>query len=489
MAFDKNRDIIHVVIAIAIGLAIWLIVPPVNGLTAEGVIVLAVFVPTLYLWIMIGPISWVSILFLAVFVMTGIRAPGEVWAGSVGHPTFILVTVFMLFDNCLRETGAIRSLSDWFVTRKFTQGRPYLFLFMFFASNLVLGIIMQNLALAIMYVTLASNLCKSLGIKKGDSLYTVIMLGTVWGNAVNHIASPIAKSIPNIVIGLVDTNLGINLSYVQWLMIGIPFIAIMLVVIMLCVRIYNPDVTALENFDIDAFSKSVKPMGLRGKIAMGALVVLFLLIIIPEVLYMVRLRNALTDFMMGATITTWVIITIVVLNLVRIKDNGELKPVLNFSAAVKDVNFGLMFFIAAVIFAGSPVGAESAGIVAAVGSLLAPVAAALPTIGVIAMLCFFAIIMSNFMASTVVATIMFITGIALFTVPGFCIPPVAMAFVMVGSFAGSMGVIMPASTASTALYYGEHIEVKKCIVINILFLFFALIGAIALTPLAIAVFR
>jgi sodium-dependent dicarboxylate transporter 2/3/5 len=487
MTIKHNKDIIHVSIAVAIGLLIWFIVQPVNGLTTEGVTVLAVFIPTLYLWIMIGPISWVSILFLAVFAMTGIRTPGAIWAASVGHPTFILVTVFMLFDNCLRETGVIKYLADWFVSRKFAQGRPYLFLLMFFASNLILGIIMQNLALAIIYVTLASNLCKSIGIKKGDSLYTIIMLGTVWGNAVNHISSPIAKSIPNIVIGLVDTNLGINLTYVQWLMVGIPFIAVMIVVIIVCVRLYNPDVTALKNFDVVEFSKNVKPLGLRGKIAMSALIVLFLIIIIPEALDMAGFGNAVTDFAMSAGITTWVILIIVILNLIKTNEGGQLKPVMNFTVAVRDVNFGLMFFIAAVIFAGAPVGAESAGIVTAIGNLLEPVATLLPAIGIIALLCFFAIIMSNFMASTVVATIMFVTGVALFASQG--VSPVSMAFVMVGSFAASMGVIMPASTASTALYYGEHIETKKCIKINILFLLLTLIGIVALTPLAIAVFR
>lgn len=381
----KNKDILHIGISLIIGILIWLIVPPANGLTSEGVAVLAVFIPTLYMWITVGPISWVSVLFPAVFVMTGIRTPGAVWAGSVGHPTFMLVAVFLLFDNCLRETGAIKSMSDWFVTRKFTQHRPYLFLFMFFASNLVLGIFMQNLALAIMYVALASGLCKNIGVKKGDSLYTIIMLGTVWGNAVNHVASPIAKSIPNIIIGLADTNLGLTLTYVQWLMVGIPFLVIMLGVIMLCVRIYNPDVTALKNFNINEFGR--KPTGPRAKIAMVALAVLFSFIIIPVVLDMLGFGNVITDFVLNVSIVPWVVIVIVILNLIRVEENGEHKPVLNFTAAVRDVNLGLMFFIAAVIFAGSPLGAESAGIVAAIGNLLEPVAAVLPVIGIVALLC------------------------------------------------------------------------------------------------------
>jgi sodium-dependent dicarboxylate transporter 2/3/5 len=433
------------------------------------------------LWIALGPASWASIAFLAVFIMTGIRTPAQVWAGSLGHPAFMLVLVFMLFDNCLRETGAIKSMSDWFITRKFTRGRPYLFLFMFFASNLVIGLFMQNVALAIMYVALTHKLCTSLGVKKGDSLYTIMMLGTVWGNAVNHIASPIAKSIPNIIIGFADTNLGVTITYTQWLMAGIPFAALMLVVIMIGTRLYNPDVSALQNFDFDSFKPT--PLSRPGKIALLAMAMLFAIIVVPETMYIFGLGNAVTNFMMDVSVTAWAAVLVVVLCLIRVKD----APVMNFANATKELPVALLLFIAVVIFVGAPIGAESAGIIAWVGNIFAPVAEHLPTIGVVALLCLIAIILTNFLASTVVATVIFVMGTALLATPQ--ISPMSMAFVMTGSFAACMGVLIPASTASTALYYGEHIKARDCLKINTVYLAMTLLAIIAMTPLVQAIFR
>jgi sodium-dependent dicarboxylate transporter 2/3/5 len=334
---------------------------------------------------------------------------------------------------------------------------------------------MQNVALAIMYVALTHKLCTSLGLKKGDSLYTIMMLGTVWGNAVNHIASPIAKSIPNIIIGFADTNLGVTISYTQWLMAGIPFAAVMLGVIMLGVRIYNPDVSALKNFDFEAFE--VSPLSLRGKIALVAMVVLFAIIVVPETLYILGLGNAVTDFMMGVSVTAWAAVLVVVLCLIRV----NAKPVLNFANAAKELPIALLLFIAAVVFVGSPLGAESAGIVTWVGNIFAPVAEHLPALGVVALLCLLAIVLTNFLASTVVATVIFVMGTALLATPQ--ISPISMAFVMTGSFAACMGVLIPASTASTALYYGEHIKTRDCLKINAVYLTMTLLAIIALTPL------
>jgi di/tricarboxylate transporter len=238
----------------------------------------------------------------------------------------------------------------------------------------------------------------------------------------------------------------------------------------------------------DDFRERVKPLYLRGKIALAALAALFFIILVPEILHAIGLGNAVTDFMMRMTVTTWAILMVVLLCLIRVEDNGKSKPVLEFAKAVKDVPLGLLLFIAAVLFVGSPIGAESAGIITWVYNTLGPIVGMLPMIGVVAMLCLIAIILTNFLASTVVVTILFILVSALFVSPGYGIAPTAIAILMLGSFAGCMGVLLPASTASTALYYGEHIEVRNCLKINVIYLALTFIAIIALTPLVAAVF-
>jgi di/tricarboxylate transporter len=102
----------------------------------------------------------------------------------------------------------------------------------------------------------------------------------------------------------VYTNFGITITYAQWLLVGIPFMLVMLGLIMLTTRIYTPDVTALRQFDIDAFRQTVKPLHRRGKVALGALVALFLLMVVPEALDAIGFGNRVTDYMRRMTVTT-----------------------------------------------------------------------------------------------------------------------------------------------------------------------------------------
>ena len=498
----KNRDIMHVIIAVIIGLIIGVVIPEGNGITQQGLTILALFVPTLYLWLAVAPTTWVSILFLAAFAMTGIRTPAALWQQSVGSFTFTLVMAFMIFDHCLKETGVVRRLADWFITRKFTQGRPYLFLAMFFASNLIIGIFMQNLALAIIFVALTKRICDSIGVQKGDSLYTLMFVGVVWGNAVNHVASPIGKSIPNIVIGLAYTNFGIRISFAHWLIIGIPFLILMLVVTMVVVRIFKPDVTALKNFDLENFRKDVKPLGNRGKIALGALAVIFIIIMVPETLAVMGYRPAIVDFTIRMTITTWILLIVALLSFIRAKDKGssESQPVLIFKDAVKEVDVGILLFIAALLFVGGPLGHADAGFVAWLGNIFGPVVEALPLILVFAILSLIALVLTQFMASTLVATIVFFIGLAVFATAavspaegvapfGEFVSSTSLAWVVIGTMAACIGISIPASTATTPLYYGPHIEVKPVVRVNIIFILLTLVAVMAVVPIALAIFR
>ena len=211
-----KQGYIHYLIALVIGVTLAFAVQPTNGLTREGVLVISILIPTLYLWLTTNT-HWTSLLLLGMLVMTQVMSPDDVWRGSIGHYAVITLIVFMLLNQCLKENGVIDKIASWFITRKFVYGRPYVFMAMFFASNLFVGMFMENLSLAIIYLGIATVLCEKIGVKKGDSLYTCIMLGTMWGNCILSIASPIAKALPNILIAAADRQLGVTITYAQWL--------------------------------------------------------------------------------------------------------------------------------------------------------------------------------------------------------------------------------------------------------------------------------
>ena len=71
---NKNKTYLHVAVALVLGLLIGFGVQPENGLTVLGVRVLAVTIPTLYLWLTVNT-SWCALLFLALLILTGAMTP------------------------------------------------------------------------------------------------------------------------------------------------------------------------------------------------------------------------------------------------------------------------------------------------------------------------------------------------------------------------------------------------------------------------------
>jgi sodium-dependent dicarboxylate transporter 2/3/5 len=400
-----KQGYIHYLIALIIGTVIAFAMQPANGLTREGVMVFSILVPTLYLWLTTNT-HWTSLLFLGMLVMTQAMSPADVWRGSIGHFAVITLIVFMLLNQCLKENGVIDKIASWFITRKFVYGRPYAFLAMFFASNLVVGMFMENLSLAIIYIGIATVLCEKIGVKKGDSLYTCIMLGTLWGNCILSIASPIAKALPNILIGVASTQLGITITYAQWFMVGVPFAVVMFAVLMLCVRIFKPDVAPLKNFNLDEFKRNDPPLDTRGKIASIVMVVVVMAIILPEIFVATGVFDVVGKYLTNIGVVAPAILAVALLCLIHVDG----KAVMDFQQAAKGVPVPVLIFTGTVCVMSVPISSGATGITAWLGNSLQPLFAGMSPFAVVVALIAGAIIMTNFM-SNVVSMILFFESV------------------------------------------------------------------------------
>ena len=477
-----KQGYIHYLIALIIGTVIAFAMQPVNGLTREGVMVFSILVPTLYLWLTTNT-HWTSLLFLGMLVMTQVMRPDDVWRGSMGHFAVITLIVFMLLNQCLKENGVIDKIAAWFITRKFVYGRPYAFLAMFFASNLVVGMVMENLSLAIIYIGIATVLCEKIGVKKGDSLYTCIMLGTLWGNCILSIASPIAKALPNILIGVAATQLGVTITYAQWFMIGVPFAIVMFAVLMLCVRIFKPDVTPLRNFNLDEFKRNDPPLDIRGKIAFIVMVFVVMAIILPEIFVAAGVFKAVGAYLTGIGVVAPAILAAALLCLIRVDG----KAVMDFPQAAKGVPIPVLIFTGTVCVMSVPISSEATGITVWLGNSLQPLIAGMSPFAVVIALVAGAIVMTNFMSNVVSMILFFNIGVALLAAGDINMA----AFAIIIAFAATMACCTPSAALTSPLFFGPgHITMRNSVKCNVIFVALSFVVLIAfLIPLASAIIR
>lgn len=460
-----KKTYLHLSIAVILGLLVALIIKPVSGLTSTGVAVLAVTIPTLYLWLTLNT-HWVSILFMGLLVMTGSMTSTAVWAGSMGHFSVITMIVFMALNYCLTETGVINKVCNWFITRKIVHGRPYVFIGMFFASMLVLGMVMDNLSLAVIYVGIAEILCQKIGVKKGNSFYTCMFMGIMWVDVVISIASPIAHAPCLILMNMMSAQLGITVTYAQWLGLGIPFAIIMYVVIMLCVRFWHPDTTAYNNYDVEAERANAPKLSTAGKIASVVFIAAVLMMIVPELLK--NVLPAFATYWTGVGVIVIAILACAILCTIHIDD----KPILDMPGALRSLPMGAIIFAGVVCVMSTPITSEATGINVWMSTILQSAFSGVSPWVVVVVLTLAALIMTNFLSNVVTMTIFFQIGVALLS--GGSIN-MGMYSMLIG-IASAMACLTPSACAPMPLIFGPgHVTMKNTLKANLAFLVLSLV--------------
>lgn len=466
-----KKEYIHYLIALIIGIVIWFALPASNGLTPIGVHVIAILIPVLYLWLTTNT-HWTCFLALALLVMTQAMTANEVWAGSMGHFVVITVLAYMLLNICLKETGVINKIAIWFVTRKFVQGRPYAFMAMFFASNVIIGMFMDNLSLAVIYIGITGVLCEEIGVKKGDPFYTCMFTGVMWGNVILSIASPIAHALPNIIMGSAEAQLGITITYGQWLAVGVPFAALCYLAIMLVVLIWRPDTTAFKNFDVEAVKKKYPPLDARGKFSAFIFVLVVIFVLAPSILKDV---NPFFAYLNNIGVVIPALLAIVVLALVRMDG----KPILNVPAAMKEVAWPPIIFAGTVSVFATPLSAENTGISPWLGNIFSFVNG-LPPFAVVVILMVFAIIMTNFLSNTVTMVLFFNIGVIVLANGNTNMG----VFTIIIALAASMASLTPSAAVPSPLFFGPgHVTMKNTLKWNLIWIPLTFVILVVLFPI------
>lgn len=473
---EYMKKYIHYIIALIIGLLLLFCLPETNGLTQLGVRSIAVMVPILYLWLTTNT-HWVAVLSLALLIVTTVVTPNQMWATSFGHFVVPTIIIFMILNECLRETGVINKIALWFITRPFVKGRPIAFLGMFMASSLIIGQFMENMSLAIIFIGIATALCEEMGYKKGDPFYTAMFIAVLWPNIVYSISSPIAHALPNILMGTLESSLGMTISYGQWLAVGIPFAIVMFFVMLLIMRIWNPDGEKFKNFDVAKVDNP--PLRTEGKIAGIVFILVILAILLPEILKGVF--PTVTGVISAWGVVVPAIFAISLLSLIQVKG----KPVLDFPKATKGVHLPAVIF-AGVVSAFAPIiSSETTGISAWMGNSLRPAFEGMSPIAIIIILIIIAVILTNFLSNTVVMVLFFNLGAALISTSQYNMA----AFAIVIALGASMAGCTPSAAVPSPLFFGPgHITMKNSIKWNLFFIVLATIVVMAVAiPLANAI--
>jgi len=362
-------------------------------------------------------------------------------------PTLFLILGGAFLALAIERTGMHRRVALSILSRSGHSVTGLMIAFM--GSTALLSMVMSNTSIALIMVPIAVAVLAAGGTKAGetDGLPGALIMGVAFAASIGGLGTLVGSPTNAIAAGLVEKQLGIQISFLTWMLYGLP---IVIIGIPLCafilMRVQN--VTA-GSFDVDAARESIgqaRPMSVPEK----RLVPIFLLVILAWIT-----QPLLEPFLPKGAITDGSIAIAGSLLLFLIPD-GTGRPLLTWQEADRAPWGVIMMFGGGLALAA---GITQSGLAAWLGDALRPLSVVHPIIIAIALTAL-VILITEFASN--VATASGVLPVVAGLVAATGADPWLMA--MAASMAASWGFMMPSGTGPNAIAWASgHIALPKMV--------------------------
>lgn len=332
----KNRTFyFHVAVSVLLMIGVGYL-PPFAPITPFGMRIIGIFIGAIYGWTFVDMLL-PSLLGMCVLSLSiGI---GPVLNGGLGNPVVAMMLLLFPFLALINMCHLDRAIAYWIITRKFLSGRPWLFSFFILLAAYVAGMI--NVVAGILVVwSILYEILDQFGFKPYDPYATLMMCGTVLCATLGTSAIPF-KDAPLLIISTYTSASGNSIDFFKYICFALPIgLLLMVVFILICRFLFNPDINLIKNIDISMFEKNKVKLGKEQKIVASLLILFIVFLMVPSILpkdwLVVAMLNSLGIFGVAA---------IVVFLALLICVDG--KPLMDFREMAKNGMVWDIFFLTA----------------------------------------------------------------------------------------------------------------------------------------------
>ena len=403
-----KKKFLNIFIALVIFLVIRIFLPVGNGLSDRGVTVLATFISTIWLWIFVG-VDWPSLLVPGILIVTGVLPQNTMLAVSFGNFCFAYVLATMLINVALESTGVIEQVALWFISRKICKGRPWVFLGMFLLSCVVVEFFLDCVPVTIIYLSMADRICQRLGYEKGSLFGKALVVSILWLVVIPYGSTPISHPGAVLMIGFLN-EVGISISFMQYMAIGVPFSLLAWAVTMLILRfLVQPDFSKFADYDPEEMRKEMKPLDTKAKVSLSIFLLVILVWLMPDILGGIAPSVALY-FKTTVALVAPPILGAAILCIVHIGDN----PILDLKRDLYKIPLTTLIFIVGIQSFATALTDPDIGVSVFLGNLFAPLAQSVSSNMLMWIAMLLTIVLTQFMSNIVVINLVWAAFLPVF---------------------------------------------------------------------------
>ena len=375
MSKNAKMTLVHVTIALVFMLAFPRIGLTLPNVTPVGMEVLAIFLGTLYLWTTIDPLTS-SLIAIIMLALSSYDTASNVLATCFGNPTVVQMFFLMIFMGGLTNRGITIYIARWIMTRKFIEGKPWVFTTVMMLGTFLMSVFIGAFAPIFLFWPVLYGVFDDVGFKKTDKYPKIMIMGSViaaligfpvppyMGNGLALLGNyrgllqnfPALQGLPGITIS--DASYFIA-CFVSGLLLIFASVLVMKYV-------FKPDVTPMKNMTIEMLEKNPLPPMSNSQKFYGIFLCLFVFImLVPSLLPDLPVLSFL-----NTNSIAMVMVLVAIVSLVQFDDG----PVLRFGQVMgKDFAWPTFFLCTSAILLGSVLTSEKTGITPFLNTVLTPI--------------------------------------------------------------------------------------------------------------------
>lgn len=385
---------------LAIGMFFMFVFPrltPFEPVTEVGMAVMGVFIGMVYLWSTMDSI-WPSMLGLLLVGISGYvpelqgyAAVKDLFLNAFGTETVLVCMFGLILFAGVEYVGCTKYMARFFMSLKILEGRPYVFLFIFFLCSYVIAGLTNPLAAMLILWPIALEILENFGYKKGDKIFYTIICGVYLASTLGQPMLPF-KGAQYMIVSTFEKISGLSVNFVSFILFNWIMSVILLVCFLAIIRfLIRPDVEAFKKIKVADLTKEQLPKMNPQQIAFFLMIIIYIAAmllpnLLPKSIPFIALLSQIG--LLGINV-----LCIVVLMIIPYKG----KPMMDFRGiAKKSFSWDVFFLVAAAVYVCNAMTAESTGIKPFLVQLLQPLLGGKPELVFVFFLLAFAIITTNF---------------------------------------------------------------------------------------------
>lgn len=399
-AKGKKTSNIYVQLIIFLALvSLGWIIPPVNGLTAEGVKLLGILLGVIYGWTVTSE-SWPSFLAFFLIPLTGIVDVDSLMAISWGSDMLLFMVLIFVLIAFLEKTGTSSFVAAWLLSRKILNGHPWRFLFMMLTVAWILCTFIEIFPGIFISWGILYKIIEILGYKPHDKFANIVLFGVVAMGALSLSALP-WKGNALVILNSLSKSLGLSVDMMHYLTYSLPFnLCAILSFLILCRWVFRLDVSRLKGLKIDFFSKEDLTLTPERKVALLSVAAMIVFLLIPSVL---PSSWGITQLFSAMGLSNKLILVFIILSFVKVKN----EHVFNFAElATKNVNWNMVIMSTSIMAFVGLMATPETGISAFLSNVLSPIFADISIVWFFVITVGLTVLLTNITINMVVAMIM-----------------------------------------------------------------------------------